>query len=104
MAGAERREALRFELELPVEVKAGNGKVRLPAVTRDLSARGIYFFMDADVFFDREVEFTLTLTPEVTRTQCIRVHCAGRVIRIDRQGSDRIGLAARIGKHEFLSS
>jgi hypothetical protein len=104
MAGAERRGAPRFELQLPVEVNAGNSTVRLPAVTRDVSARGIYFFMDAEVFFDSEFEFTLTLTPEITRTQCIRVQCAGHVIRIDRQGSDRIGLAARIGKHEFLSS
>jgi hypothetical protein len=104
MSGAERREAQRFELQLPVEVNVEKGRVRLPAVTRDVSARGIYFFMDAEAFFDQEVEFTLTLTPEITRTQCIRVLCNGHVIRVDRQGPDRVGLAARIGKHEFLSS
>jgi hypothetical protein len=44
-AGKERREMPRFEMRLPVEVKTGEGNARVMAVTRDVSARGVYILV-----------------------------------------------------------
>jgi hypothetical protein len=72
--------------------------------TRDVSARGICFFMDASVAEGAEIEFTLTLPPEITLTESIRVHCRGKVVRVEPQDAGgRVGIAAVIDRYEFLS-
>jgi hypothetical protein len=46
----------------------------------------------------------LTLPPEITLTESIRVHCKGKVVRVDPQaGGGRVGIAAVIERYEFLA-
>ena len=50
------------------------------------------------------IEFTLTLPPEITMTESIRVRCRGRVVRVDNTAFEgRTAVAAQIEKYEFLS-
>ncbi|HVZ59292.1 MAG TPA: PilZ domain-containing protein [Terriglobales bacterium] len=101
-AQREQRSTRRFSLRLPVTVKVESSEKS--AQTRDVSARGICFYMDAGVKEGSEIEFTLTLPPEITLTESIRVHCKGKVVRVENEApGGRVGIAAVIERYEFLS-
>jgi hypothetical protein len=102
---AEKRATRRFALRLPVSVNyAGDTSVALPAQTRDVSARGICFYLDAPLNAGSAIEFTLTLPPEITLTESIRVRCKGKVVRVDEGLTDtKVPVAAVIDEYEFLS-
>ncbi len=102
---AEKRATRRFALRLPLSVNnGGKPAAELVAQTRDVSARGICFYMDSALAPGSEIEFTLTLPPEITLTESIRVRCKGKVVRVESGGSDsRVPVAAVIDEYEFLS-
>jgi hypothetical protein len=102
---AEKRATRRFALRLPVSVNyAGSPDAALPAHTRDVSARGICFYLDAPMAMGSAIEFTLTLPPEITLTESIRVRCKGKVVRVDQGLADaKVPVAAVIDEYEFLS-
>lgn len=99
----EKRGTRRFALRLPVSVDYNeNGKT---AQTRDVSARGICFYVDSAIEAGSEIEFTLTLPPEITLTESIHVRCKGKVMRVDEANSDgKVAVAAVIEEYEFLSN
>ena len=100
----EQRSTRRFSLRLPVTVKFGEGGLEKTAQTRDVSARGICFYLDSSVSEGSEIEFTLTLPPEITLTESIRVHCRGKVVRVEPQeAGGKVGIAAVIERYEFLA-
>jgi len=74
------------------------------AVTRDVSAGGVYFFLEPDVLEGSSVEFIVTFPPEITLVKSLRVRCTGRIIRVDRSAPERVGIAAEIQRYEFLTS
>ena len=101
-AQPERRASRRFALQLPVAVKHPR-KGEIPAHTRDVSSRGISFYIDTPLEVGSDLQFTLTLPPEVTLTDAIRVRCYARVVRVD-PGPNGVGVAvaAVIDRYEFL--
>lgn len=103
----EKRATRRFALKLPVSVsytEKDNGTLQKAAQTRDVSARGICFFVDQEIASGSAIEFTLTLPPEITLTESIRVRCRGKVVRVDGAGSNgKLAVAAVIDEYEFLS-
>lgn len=101
-AQLEKRLARRFSLKLPVAVKAQD-QGNVSAQTRDVSSRGICFVMDSSAAIGSDLEFTLTLPPEITLTEPIQVHCTGRVVRVEAGEKDgRMAVAAVIERYEFL--
>ncbi|HEY7097598.1 MAG TPA: PilZ domain-containing protein [Terriglobales bacterium] len=101
----DKRSTRRFALHLPVAVSyEDNGSQNKSAETRDVSARGICFFVDAAIETGSIIEFTLTLPPEITLTESIRVHCKGRVVRVNNSSGDgKVAVAAVIDEYEFLT-
>lgn len=101
----EQRTTRRFSLRLPLAVKYTDGEVQERfAHTRDVSARGVCFYMDSGIAEGSEIEFTLTLPPEITLTESIRVHCKGRVVRVDPAApGGKVAIAAIIDRYEFLA-
>ena len=100
----EQRSTRRFSLRLPVTVKFSDASAEKTAHTRDVSARGICFYLDSSVTEGSEIEFTLTLPPEITLTESIRVRCKGRVVRVESGGSNgKLAVAAVIDEYEFLA-
>src|SRR5213594_3236406 len=102
---AEKRATRRFALRLPVSVNySGNTGAALSAQTRDVSARGICFYMDSPLTSGSDIEFTLTLPPEITLTESIRVRCRGKVVRVDEgTANGKVAVAAVIDEYKFLS-
>lgn len=98
--GAEKRTARRFNLQLPVAVREKNNKQS--ANTRDISSRGICFYTETRMEAGSDVEFTLTLPPEITMTEAIQVHCKGKVVRVEEVGNGRVAIAAQINQYQFM--
>lgn len=108
-ARQEKRAARRFALHIPVSVvrgenvRGGDSNHSEPAQIRDVSARGISLFLDSPIAQGTPIGFTLTLPPEITLTESIRVQCKGRVVRIDETPADgKMAVAAVIEEYEFL--
>jgi hypothetical protein len=103
-ARQEKRAARRFALRIPVSIaRGGNSGHTEPAQIRDVSARGISFFLDAPIDSGSPIAFTLTLPPEITLTESIRVQCKGKVVRVENTGREgKMAVAAVIEEYEFL--
>lgn len=100
----EKRAARRFALRIPVSVARGeNLNYGESAQIRDVSARGICLYLDSPIEKGSPLGFTLTLPPEITLTESIRVQCKGRVVRIEDSPADgKMAVAAVIEEYEFL--
>jgi hypothetical protein len=103
-AEQEKRATRRFALRLPVSVTySEDGAKEKTAQTRDVSARGICFYVDTAIAAGSAIEFTLTLPPEITLTESIRVRCKGKVVRVDDGGPEgKVAVAAVIDEYEFF--
>ncbi|HEY6764891.1 MAG TPA: PilZ domain-containing protein [Candidatus Sulfotelmatobacter sp.] len=102
-AQQEKRAARRFALQVPVTVNRGDDSQSEIAEIRDVSARGICFYMDTAMEQGSRIGFTLTLPPEITLTESIRVQCKGHVVRVDNGNSNgKMAVAAVIEEYEFL--
>jgi hypothetical protein len=104
-AQQEKRAARRFALHLPVTVDHEKNPTQSGEIAqiRDVSARGICFYLDAALAQGAPIGFTLTLPPEITLTESIRVQCKGRVVRVEGAGEDgKLAVAAVIEEYEFL--
>jgi hypothetical protein len=98
----DQRTTRRFTLQLPLTVKLDDSGVA--AQTKDVSARGVFFYMDSAPEQGSPIEFTLTLPPEITLTESIKVKCNGKVVRVDRPANGgQIGIAAAIDQYDFLN-
>jgi hypothetical protein len=98
----DKRATRRFALRLPVTVRYGENEQEQAAQTRDVSARGICFYVDSAITAGSPIDFTLTLPPEITLTESIRVRCKGRVVRVEGGTASKIAVAALIDEYEFL--
>ena len=100
----DKRAARRFALRIPVSVaRDEDTKYSESAEIRDVSARGVCLYLDAPIEQGSPIGFTLTLPPEITLTESIRVQCKGRVVRIeDSAAKGKMAVAAVIEEYEFL--
>ena len=94
----------RFDMRLPAIVRLG-GTNEFHTETQNVSARGVFFYLDRAVEAGTKLEVTLTFPPHVTLTDAVRVRFTARVIRVENPlPSARIGTAAMIEDYEFLRS
>ena len=99
----EKRSMRRFSLDLPISVKfLDNGKHELSGHTRDVSSRGVFMFLETEIAVGAPIEFVMTLPPEITLSEPIRVRCTGKVVRGDKAGQEQ-GVAVAIDKYDFVS-
>ena len=70
--------------------------------TREVSSRGIYFFLPKDLKNGAPLEIVMTLPHEVTLAGPVKVRCLGHVVRTDAEREQEIGVAAAIERYEFL--
>lgn len=100
----ERRMMRRFDMRLPAMVRL-EGSSEIQTETQNVSARGVFFYLDRAVSAGTRLEVTLTFPPHVTLTDAVRVRFSAHVIRVENPlPSARIGIAALIENYEFLRS
>ena len=73
--------------------------------TQNVSARGVFFYLDRALAEGTPVEVIMTFPPHITLTEAVRVRFTARVVRVEPPlPSARVGVAAMIEEYEFLRS
>jgi hypothetical protein len=104
LSSQERRMMRRFDMRLPATVR-WEGADEFHTETQNVSARGVFFYLDRAVESGTKLEVTLTFPPHVTLTDAVRVRFSARVIRVEPPlPSARVGTAAMIEDYQFLRS
>ncbi len=94
----------RFDMRLPAVVRLDENN-EFQTETQNVSARGVYFYLDRPVPAGTACEVTLTFPPHITLTDAVRVRFTARIIRSESpMPSLRVGTAAVIEDYEFLRS
>ena len=106
MSFADRRNATRFGLKLPVIIrwKDGDQKREATTVSQDVSSSGISFLLPQGIQDGTSVEVEMTLPSQITLADAVRVRCMGRIQRCSQDEGAGAGMAASIHKYEFLAS
>jgi hypothetical protein len=100
----ERRTMRRFDMRLPACVRIAGGEPdEVMTETQNVSARGVFFYLEQPLVQGARVEVTMTFPPHITLTDPVRVRFIARVIRVESPlPSARVGVAAVIEEYEFL--
>src|SRR5579863_1665060 len=94
----------RFDMSLPAIVSL-YFENEFRSETQNVSARGVFFYLDRPLPAGTPCEVTLTFPPHITLTDAVRVRFTARVIRVESPlPSHRVGTAAMIEDYEFLRS
>ncbi len=104
---SEQRTGKRFPVELPIKIHKAEEAGELVGVTGDLSAAGVYIRADGSLEVGSNVEFEITLPPEVTGAkESVTVQCRGRVVRTDEpagaSSAESRGVACVIDSYDFV--
>lgn len=101
--GADRREARRFNMTLPIRLLLQDSQPQeRSAQTRDVSYRGLYFLADGEFQLGSPIDFVITLPQQVTKATDVNIRCHGQVVRIEPSNNGHVGIAAKIERYEFL--
>src|SRR5882724_9172881 len=97
-APQERRVMRRFDMRLPAAVRiTGDVPDQMLTETMNVSAKGVFFYLDKPIAEGSSLEVTLTFPPHITLTETVRVRFAAKVVRVENPlPMSRIGVAAVI--------
>jgi len=100
----ERRGSQRFKISAPLTVIVGEHEI--PAYTRDLSNRGVFFYLSLpdSTLIDEDFEFLIEMPSEVTLTASCKIRCRGRLVRkeVTSRNLTGAGIAAEILDYSIL--
>jgi hypothetical protein len=104
--GRERRTMRRFTMKLPASVRVSGIPSEFPTETENVSARGIFFYLDRWMAEGARVEVTMAFPRQVTLADPVRVRFLARVLRVVpvQSPATRVGVAAVIEEYEFIRS
>jgi PilZ domain len=101
---SERRNSQRFKISAPLTVIAGEREI--PAYTRDLSNRGVFFYLSLQdsTLIDRDFEFLIEMPSEITLTTSCKIRCRGKLLRkeVTSKNLTGAGIAAEILDYSIL--
>lgn len=99
----ERRSGQRFQLNLPVTLHVDGAT--FPGYTQDISARGLFVYVEAQLDEGREVELTFTMPSEITLAESMRVRAHGRVLRtLPSASGSTSAIAVQLNSYQYLPS
>jgi hypothetical protein len=100
----DRRGSQRFKISAPLTVLVGGDEIS--AFTRDLSNRGVYFYLALpdSALIDRDFEFLIEMPSEITLSSSCRIRCRGRLVRkeMTSRNVSGAGVAAEILDYSIL--
>ena len=99
----ERRELARLPLEILLWVRVSGADRMDFAMTRDVSARGIYFHTSAQLRVGQQLECVLVLPKKLTQaTAPLLVSCQAKVLRLTKSSlAKSIGVAVEVCGYDF---
>lgn len=99
----DRRKTQRFQIKAPVTISVADREIA--GFTRDLSNRGVYFYVSVGDAPEtgEEFEFVVELPPEVTLSNSCLIRCQGRVARTEMNPRNEAGIAAEILEYRILN-
>ena len=97
-----RRNGQRFSKNAPLSVLIGDREI--PAYTRDLSNRGVYFYLDIShsSLVESDFDFMVKFPPEVTISTYCSILGRGRLLRRENISGSLTGIAAEILQYSIL--
>ena len=98
----DRRTMRRFSMQLPASVRVSGIPSPFATETENVSARGIFFYIDRWMKEGAQVEVTMDFPSQVTLADPLRVRFRARVVRVEPQNGMRVGVAAAIEEYEFV--
>jgi hypothetical protein len=101
-AATDRRAGQRLAVRLPVSVKSKDPGGEQQVFTRDLSSKGIFFYLDSEVSVGAELEMVLILPAELTAGEKRWVCCHASVVRVEENRGRNFGIAAAIQRMDIL--
>jgi len=100
----ELRSSVRFPIKLPIAVRTDMVGSEHAAETRDISAGGVLFNVEADMPVGSIINFSIAMPASVLGTPTdVLVNCVGRVIRSSEE-QGRKSVAAVIDEYHFERS
>lgn len=99
---ADIRTSRRFPVQLPAKVLLDQDTAT--ASTANISAAGVYLWIDGGLEVGSATEFEITIPREAIGADSdVRLSCQGRVVRCDEaRENGRSGVACVIEKYEFI--
>jgi hypothetical protein len=94
----------RFTMKLPAWVRVSGIPAPFETESENVSARGIFFYIDRWMKEGSKVEVTMDFPSQLTLADPVRVRFLARVVRVEPQTGMRMGVAAAIEEYEFLKS
>ena len=104
VARPERRRMARLPLEVMMRIQIPGPDAVAFAETRDVSARGLYFYTHVEQLEPgQELECVLVLPEKLTQAGGPTfVGCRGKVLRVNRaEPGERIGVAVEVSSYDF---
>lgn len=98
----DRRAMRRFAMKLPALVRVSGIPTPFATETENVSARGLFFYLDRWLTEGSRVEVTMDFPPQVTLADPLQVRFLARVMRVESNTPTRTGVAATIEEYEFL--
>ena len=99
----DRRAMRRFALQIPASVRVPCIPFEFATQTENISAHGLFFYLDRRMSQGTQVEVTMAFPPQVTFAEPQYVRLQARVVRVEPLTFERVGVAAVIVGHEFLT-
>jgi hypothetical protein len=99
----DRRAMRRFGIQIPASVRVSGIPFEFATQTENISAQGLFFYLDRWMSKGTRVVVTMVFPPEVTFAGPQYVRLQARVVRVEPLTFERVGVAAVIEGHEFLS-
>lgn len=99
----ERRQLARFSLEVFVRLRIPETDRVSYALTRNVSARGIYFHTQTPLIIGQELECVLILPEKLTSSPApVLIGCRAMVLRLNCElPSQTIGVAVEVHSYDF---
>ena len=98
----DRRAMRRFAMQIPASVRVSGIPFEFATQTENISAQGLFFYLDRWMSKGTRVEVTMAFPPQVTLEEPQYVRLQARVVRVEPLTFERVGVAAVIEGHEFL--
>jgi hypothetical protein len=92
----------RFAMKLPALVRVSGIPTPFATETENVSARGLFFYLDRWLTEGSRVEVTMDFPPQVTLADPLQVRFLARVMRVESSTPTRTGVAATIAEYVFL--